>query len=61
MLASDPVRSKCLKQRVLCRTLAGNYVYVLTITAPAKRRNEAEVSVLKIAHLISYQPSVSVK
>jgi len=42
MLASDPVRSMCFKQRVLCRTLAGNYVYVLTITAPAKRRNEAE-------------------
>ena len=43
MLASDPVRSKFFKQRVLCRTLAGNYVYVLTITAPAKKRNEAEV------------------
>eukprot|EP00794_Sanderia_malayensis_P018239 gene18239-20058_t len=42
-LASDPVRSRCFKQRILCRTLAGNLVHVLTITAPTKRRDEAEL------------------
>eukprot|EP00795_Rhopilema_esculentum_P011655 gene11655-21902_t len=43
LLASDPARSRCCKQRILCRTLAGNLVYVLTITAPSKKKNEAEV------------------
>ena len=35
-LANDPVKNKICKQRVLCRTLAGNLVYVLTITSPSK-------------------------
>ncbi|XP_070555689.1 cytosolic carboxypeptidase 2-like isoform X3 [Ptychodera flava] len=34
-LQNDPVRSRFCKQRVLCRTLAGNLVYVLTITSPS--------------------------
>ncbi|CAH1786787.1 unnamed protein product [Owenia fusiformis] len=34
-VANDPVKTKICKQRVLCRTLAGNMVYVLTITSPS--------------------------
>nr|XP_006820539.1 PREDICTED: cytosolic carboxypeptidase 2-like [Saccoglossus kowalevskii] len=34
-LQNDPVRNRFCKQRVLCRTLAGNLVYVLTITSPS--------------------------
>ncbi|XP_074660081.1 uncharacterized protein LOC141912655 [Tubulanus polymorphus] len=35
-IMNDPVKSKICKQRVLCRSLAGNLVYVLTITSPSK-------------------------
>ena len=35
-LSNDPIKSKICKQRVLCRTLAGNLVYVLTITSPSQ-------------------------
>ncbi|XP_077325303.1 cytosolic carboxypeptidase 3 isoform X3 [Lithobates pipiens] len=34
-IASDPERSKYCKMRVLCHSLAGNIVYVLTITSPS--------------------------
>ncbi|XP_052222607.1 cytosolic carboxypeptidase 2-like isoform X10 [Dreissena polymorpha] len=34
-LQNDPIKSKICKQRVLCRTLAGNLVYLLTITSPS--------------------------
>ncbi|XP_043267554.1 cytosolic carboxypeptidase 2-like [Venturia canescens] len=33
-ISSDPVKTKFTKLRLLCRTLAGNNVYYLTITAP---------------------------
>ncbi|XP_015179661.1 PREDICTED: cytosolic carboxypeptidase NnaD [Polistes dominula] len=33
-IVSDPVKSRFTKLRLLCRTLAGNGVYYLTITAP---------------------------
>ncbi|XP_017763327.1 PREDICTED: cytosolic carboxypeptidase 2-like [Eufriesea mexicana] len=33
-LVADPVKSRYTKLRLLCRTLAGNGVYYLTITAP---------------------------
>ncbi|XP_061174704.1 uncharacterized protein LOC133183807 isoform X2 [Saccostrea echinata] len=35
-LNNDPVKSKICKQRVLCRTLAGNLVYLLSITSPTQ-------------------------
>ncbi|XP_070199558.1 cytosolic carboxypeptidase 2-like isoform X1 [Littorina saxatilis] len=35
-LQNDPIKSRICKQRVLCRTLAGNMVYVLTITSAAQ-------------------------
>ncbi|XP_066556802.1 cytosolic carboxypeptidase 2 isoform X2 [Amia ocellicauda] len=34
-LAQDPIRSQHCRFRVLCRSLAGNAVYVLTITSPS--------------------------
>ncbi|XP_072129200.1 cytosolic carboxypeptidase 2-like isoform X2 [Mobula birostris] len=34
VIANDPVRSQYCKLRVLCRSLAGNVVHVLTITSP---------------------------
>ncbi|XP_033217220.1 cytosolic carboxypeptidase 2-like isoform X2 [Belonocnema kinseyi] len=34
-IASDPVKTRYTKLRLLCRSLAGNGVYYLTITAPA--------------------------
>ncbi|KAJ8675944.1 hypothetical protein QAD02_011730 [Eretmocerus hayati] len=33
-IASDPIKSRFTKLRLLCRSLAGNCVYYLTITAP---------------------------
>lgn len=41
-LGSDSQRRKVCKQRVLCQTLAGNHVYVLTITAPTKCPKQAK-------------------
>ncbi|XP_075785025.1 cytosolic carboxypeptidase 2 isoform X3 [Pelodiscus sinensis] len=35
-LTSDPVRSQYCKLRVLCSSLAGNTVYLLTITSPSR-------------------------
>ncbi|XP_050812677.1 cytosolic carboxypeptidase 2 isoform X6 [Gopherus flavomarginatus] len=35
-VASDPVRSQYCKLRVLCSSLAGNTVYLLTITSPSQ-------------------------
>ena len=32
ILQNDPLRSSICRQRVLCRTLAGNAIYLLTIT-----------------------------
>ena len=37
------MRSRICKQRVLCRTLAGNFVYILTVTNPSRRPADAEV------------------
>lgn len=42
-IRSDPVQSRICKQRVLCQTLAGNLVYVLTVTNPSRRPTDAEV------------------
>ncbi|XP_055899495.1 cytosolic carboxypeptidase 2-like isoform X31 [Biomphalaria glabrata] len=35
-LTNDPIKSRICKQRVLCRTLAGNLVYVITITSASQ-------------------------
>ncbi|XP_007246641.3 cytosolic carboxypeptidase 2 [Astyanax mexicanus] len=51
---SDSVRAAYCKVRVLCRSLAGNAVYVLTITAPGatwkERRNKQAVVVTARVH-----------
>ena len=44
------MKSKLCKQRVLCRTLAGNLVYTLTITSPYKEASEAKV--LQAMHVV---------
>ena len=31
-IQSDSIKSQYCKQKVLCRTLAGNFIYMLTIT-----------------------------
>nr|XP_039266870.1 uncharacterized protein LOC120342204 isoform X2 [Styela clava] len=49
-LANDPVRSRFCKQRVLCRTLAGNLVYILTITSPSRN---PEIARMKKAVVIT--------
>ncbi|XP_071831159.1 uncharacterized protein [Apostichopus japonicus] len=41
-LSNDPVRSKYCKQRVLCRSLAGNLIYILTITSAARNPEDAK-------------------
>ena len=43
-LSNDPIKSKICKQRVLCRTLAGNLVYLLTITSPSTNPEDIKVS-----------------
>ncbi|XP_035828851.1 cytosolic carboxypeptidase 2 [Aplysia californica] len=35
-VSNDPIKSRICKQRVLCRTLAGNLVYILTITSASQ-------------------------
>ncbi|XP_067406857.1 cytosolic carboxypeptidase 2 [Emydura macquarii macquarii] len=44
-VASDPVRSRYCKLRALCSSLAGNTVYLLTITSPS--RNPATTAAKK--------------
>ncbi|KAM8974616.1 cytosolic carboxypeptidase 3 [Pelodytes ibericus] len=41
-IANDPERSKYCKIRVLCHSLAGNMVYVLTITNPSSGTEECK-------------------
>lgn len=38
-----PVKSKFCKLRLLCRTLAGNNVYYLTVTAPSGNEDHMRV------------------
>ncbi|XP_065831156.1 cytosolic carboxypeptidase 2-like [Oscarella lobularis] len=41
-LAKDSLRSQFCKQRILCRSVAGNLVHLLTITSPSSSLIEAE-------------------
>ncbi|CAF3587047.1 unnamed protein product [Rotaria sordida] len=43
-IQSDHIKSQYCKQKVLCRTLAGNSVYLLTITSPTTTINPTNVS-----------------
>ena len=42
-IVCDPVKSKFCKQRVLCQSLAGNAVPLLTITSPIKSPGESDM------------------
>ena len=42
-LDKDVKRRRCCKQRILCRTLAGNHLYILTVTNPARSPKEASL------------------
>ncbi|GCB84813.1 hypothetical protein scyTo_0025406, partial [Scyliorhinus torazame] len=37
-IANDPIQSQYCKLRVLCRSLAGNTVHILTITSPSRNQ-----------------------
>lgn len=39
-----PVKSKFCKLRLLCRSLAGNNIYYLTVTAPPTEEDTIKVS-----------------
>lgn len=45
-IQKDPVKSKFCKLRLLCRSLAGNNVYYLTVTAPVADEEAMRVSVV---------------
>ncbi|XP_052667930.1 cytosolic carboxypeptidase 2 isoform X2 [Harpia harpyja] len=49
-LAGDPVRSRYCAVRALCRSLAGNTVYLLTITSPAGAAAKRAVVLSARAH-----------
>ncbi|NXX61123.1 CBPC2 carboxypeptidase, partial [Scopus umbretta] len=49
-LAGDPVRSRYCAVRALCRSLAGNTVYLLTITSPAGTAAKRAVVLSARAH-----------
>ncbi|XP_050752923.1 cytosolic carboxypeptidase 2 [Gymnogyps californianus] len=49
-LAGDPVRSRYCAVRALCRSLAGNTIYLLTITSPAGAAAKRAVVVSARAH-----------
>ncbi len=44
-IQEDPRRSELCQQELLCRTLAGNNVYVLTISSASSVREEHQVCV----------------
>jgi hypothetical protein len=43
---SDKFKSQFCQQRLLCKSLAGNNVYVLTITSPENDEEESEEKVI---------------
>lgn len=47
-IQKDPVKSKFCKLRLLCRSLAGNNVYYLTVTAPVADEEAMRVSELEV-------------
>lgn len=43
-IQKHPIKSKYCKLRLLCRTLAGNNVYYLTVTTPSANEEFMKVS-----------------
>ncbi|WAR02838.1 CBPC2-like protein [Mya arenaria] len=56
-LQNDPIKSKICKQRVLCRTLAGNLVYLLTITSPSA--NPEDMKLLRDTFIFKIVPMLN--
>ncbi|KAG8035075.1 hypothetical protein G9C98_001565 [Cotesia typhae] len=50
-LSSDPVKVKFTKLRLLCRTLAGNSVHYLTITAPVNEEGKKKKGIVITARV----------
>jgi len=43
-IMNDPVRSGCCRTQLLCRTLAGNNVYYVSVTTPSECAEDMKVS-----------------
>ena len=48
-IQNNPARAQFCSQRLLCRTLAGNNVYILTITAPASQEDMKRKQVIVLS------------
>ena len=48
-IQTNPSRAQFCSQRLLCRTLAGNNVYILTITAPASQEDMKRKAVIVLS------------
>ena len=48
-IQNNPSRAQFCSQRLLCRTLAGNNVYILTITAPASQEDMKRKAVIVLS------------
>lgn len=44
-IQKHPIKSKFCKLRLLCRSLAGNNVYYLTVTSPTQDEEAMKVSI----------------
>ncbi|CAD6210513.1 GSCOCG00010909001-RA-CDS, partial [Cotesia congregata] len=53
-LSSDPVKVKFTKLRLLCRTLAGNSVHYLTITAPVNEERKKKKGIVIMKGIIDF-------
>ena len=51
-IQKHPLKSKFCKLRLLCRSLAGNNVYYLTITAP---QTDEDTTTAKVSKQIIYK------
>ena len=48
-IQNNEARARYCSQRLLCRTLAGNNVYILTITSPASQEDLKRKSVIVLS------------
>lgn len=49
-----PTKSKFCKLRLLCRSLAGNNVYYLTVTAPSTEEETIKVSIFYNSYILQF-------
>ena len=48
-IQNNPARAIYCSQRLLCRTLAGNNVYILTVTSPGTTVSEVKILTFEMA------------